>query len=205
MEYINNLLIPYLVFVLAAASPGPATLAIMATSATHGRAAGFRLALGIINGSIIWGILAAFGLVTILTQFAWAFTALKLLGGAYLLWLAAKALRVAMTKDGNVKPTAVRMKYLYLQGLALHLTNPKALLSWSAIIAIGVPTGAPLGYLVTLLAGCAVLAFTIFLGYVLLFSTPRMMQAYVRRRRRINGVLAFVFGAAGVKLLTSQT
>ena len=204
MDNLLHLAMTYAVFLLAAGSPGPATLAIMSTSATAGRKSGVLFALGVVNGSIIWGILAAFGLVAILAQFAWAFLVLKIVGGAYLLWMASKALRGALTPDAALKPMKPRNKYLYLQGMALHLTNPKALLSWSAIIAFGVPKETSLGYIAALLIGCAVLASTLFVGYAILFSTPRMMAGYQRLRRKINGVLAAVFGFAGVKLLTSS-
>ncbi|MCF6272335.1 MAG: LysE family translocator [Rhodobacteraceae bacterium] len=204
MDSIINLVMTYVFFLVAAGSPGPATLAIMATSATMGRKAGVLFALGVVNGSIIWGMLAAFGLLAILSQFAWAFMVLKFAGGAYLLWMASKALRVALTPDAKPRPPETRHKYLYLQGMALHLTNPKALLSWSAIIAFGVPKDAPAGYLIALLIGCAVMASLLFIGYAMLFSTPRMMAGYQRLRRKINGILAAVFGLAGIKLLTSN-
>lgn len=204
MDSILNLAMTYAVFLIAAGSPGPATLAIMATSATAGRKAGVLFSLGVVNGSIIWGILAAFGLVAILSQFAWAFVVLKFTGGAYLLWMAHKALRAALTPDTKAKPPKTRHKYLYLQGMALHLTNPKALLSWSAIIAFGVPKEASTSYLVALLIGCALMASLLFIGYAVLFSTPRMMAGYQRLRRKINAALAAVFGLAGVKLLTSS-
>ncbi|NOR64301.1 MAG: LysE family transporter [Rhodobacteraceae bacterium] len=205
MENATNLIMTYAVFLIAAGSPGPATLAIMATSATQGRKAGVLLALGVVNGSIIWGMLAAFGLVAILSEFAGAFMVLKFAGGAYLLWMASKALRAALTPDAKAKPPKTRQKHLYLQGMALHLTNPKALLSWSAIIAFGVPKEASTSYLVALLIGCAFLASLLFIGYAVLFSTPRMMAGYQRLRRKINAALAAVFGLAGVKLLASNT
>jgi len=205
MENLSNLAMTFVVFLVAAGSPGPATLAIMATSATMGRKAGVLFALGVVNGSIIWGMLAAFGMVAILTQFTWAFVVLKLAGGTYLLWMASKALRVAMTPAAKASPPQTRRHFLYMQGMALHLTNPKALLSWSAIIAFGVPKEASTGYLIALLIGCALLASLMFVGYALLFSTPRMMAGYQRLRRKINAALAAVFGLAGVKLLTSTT
>lgn len=205
MDTIYNLLIAYTVAFIGAASPGPATLAIMSTSATYGRAAGLRLGLGIANGSVIWGLFAAFGMIALLAQFSWALTLIKTIGGVYLLWLASKALRIALTPDKGVQALKVTPKGLYWQGLALHLTNPKAMLSWSAIIAIGAPAGASAGYLMALFAGVALITFGTFIGYALLFSTPRMMSGYQRLRRKINGALAAVFGFAGVKLLTSNT
>ena len=135
-------------------------------------------------------------------QFSWALIGLKVVGGAYLLWLGFKALRSAFTPDTGLKPAKIRRGNLYWQGLALHLTNPKPLLAWPAMIAIGVPEGAPEAYMATLL-GCMFIASTIFFTYVLLFSTPRMMAAYTRLRRKVDAALAAVFGLAGVKLLTS--
>ncbi len=205
MDTIYNLLVAYTVAFIGAASPGPATLAIMSTSATYGRAAGLRLGLGIANGSVIWGLFAAFGMIALLAQFAWALALIKTIGGAYLLWLASKALHVALSPDQGVQAMQVTPKGLYWQGLALHLTNPKAMLSWAAIIAIGAPTGTSAGYMMALFAGVAIITFGTFIGYAVLFSTPRMMAGYQRLRRKINGALAAVFGFAGVKLLSSNT
>lgn len=200
----NTLLLTYAVFAVAVASPGPATLAIMTTSATMGRASGVRLALGIITGSVFWGGLAGFGLAAVLLQFAWALIALKIIGGAYLLWLAFKALRSAATPDARLKPAKIRRGSLYQQGLFLHLTNPKPALAWPALIAIGVGADAPVAYMATLVLGCNLIAATIFFAYVMLFSTPSMMAGYRRLRRKIDGVVAALFGFAGVKLLTSS-
>ena len=199
----TTLLITYLVFALAVASPGPATLALMSTSATMGRAAGLKLAMGITTGSIFWGVLVALGLASVLLQFSWALVTLKVVGGVYLIWLAIKALRSALTPNGALKPAKIRRGNLYWQGLALHLTNPKPLLAWPAMIAIGVPSGAPQAYLATLLIGCMLIAASIFFTYVFLFSTPRMMAAYTRLRRKLDSALAAMFGFAGLKLISS--
>jgi len=200
----NTLLLTYAVFAVAVASPGPATLAIMSTSATLGRASGIKLALGIVTGSVFWGVLAGFGLAAVLLQFGWALLALKIVGGAYLLWLAFKALRSAATPDSRLKPAKIRRGSFYRQGLLLHLTNPKPALAWPALIAIGVGADAPIAYMATLVLGCSLIAATIFFSYVMLFSTPSMMAGYKRLRRNIDGVVAALFGFAGVKLLTSS-
>ena len=55
-----------------------------------------------------------------------------------------------------------------------------------------------------ILAGCAVLSITIFCGYAIVFSTAPMIRGYRRARRWIEGTLALVFGAAGLRLLFSR-
>ena len=129
-------------YLIATISPGPATLAIMATSARHGRKAGLQLACGVVCGSLFWGLCAAFGLATMMAQFADLFFAIKILGGLYLLWLAVKSFRSAFSQQSaSNMPVPSKGKYV-LQGLAIHLTNPKAVLAWVAILSIGVQQGA---------------------------------------------------------------
>lgn len=54
-------------------------------------------------------------------------------------------------------------------------------------------------------ASCAVLSITIFCGYALVFSTATMVRAYRHARQWIEGTLAMVFGAAGLKILLSRS
>ncbi|MET0359169.1 MAG: LysE family transporter, partial [Pararhizobium sp.] len=89
-------------------------------------------------------------------------------------------------------------------GLMLHLTNPKAILGWIAIMALGLGPGASPATMVAILAGCASIGLCVFLGYALAFSTPAMGRAYSRCRRGIEGALACVFGLAGLRLLLSR-
>jgi threonine/homoserine/homoserine lactone efflux protein len=86
----------------------------------------------------------------------------------------------------------------------MHLTNPKALLGWIATMTLGLGPGATPATVAVILAGCAILSITIFCGYALVFSTAPMIRMYRHARRWIEGTLALVFGAAGMKLLLSR-
>ena len=121
---------------LAAGSPGPATLAIAGTSMSSGRKTGLALASGVTTGSFIWSVSAAFGLGAVMAANAWVFEVIRYFGAGYLMWLAIKAARSAWA--GNrlatkpLPPTTPRRAYT--KGLALHLTNPKAvLLFWRSL------------------------------------------------------------------------
>ena len=93
---------------------------------------------------------------------------------------------------------------LYRRGLLMHLSNPKSILSWIALVTLGLGPGASRQDVYLILAGCAVLSVTIFCGYALVFSTPPMVRMYRRARRGIEGVLAAFFGFAGLSLLFSR-
>lgn len=205
----NHLLLVLAVYVIGAASPGPSNMRIMGVAMHQGRRPALMLAFGVISGSFFWGGMAATGISAILTTFAQAIIALKIVGGAYLLFLSIKAARSAFTTDEHMSKngaTAASVSgfKLYKQGLMMHLANPKALLGWVATMTLGLGPQASTMTVVVTLACCAVLSITIFGGYALLFSTAPMVRAYRRARRGIEATLAIVFGVAGINLLFSR-
>jgi threonine/homoserine/homoserine lactone efflux protein len=210
MDNMDQLLVVFAAYVVAAGSPGPSTLRIMGVAMTHGRRAGLALAAGVISGSLVWGLSAATGVSALLARYAEALIVLKIFGGLYLLYLALRAARSAMTRDpatttgsaaADTRPTAAA---LYRHGLIMHLANPKAVLAWIALVTLGLGSDASWRDVATILAGCAILSVTIFGGYALMFSTAPMIRLYRRARRGIEGVLAVFFGFAGLRLLLSR-
>ncbi|WP_256672323.1 LysE family translocator [Pseudomonas sp. ANT_J12] len=153
---------------------------IMGVAMHQGRRPALMLAAGVISGSFFWGSMAATGVSAILTQYAQALGILKLLGGAYLLFLAVKAGRSALTTDKRheMQTAAARQITgfsLYKRGLLMHLTNPKALLGWIATMTLGLGPQASPAKVAVILAGCAVLSVTIFCSYAVIFSTAPMI------------------------------
>lgn len=209
-EPLTPLLVVFGAYVIAVASPGPSTLRIMGAAMIHGRRAGLALAAGVLCGSLIWGLTAATGVTAVLTRYGEALVALKILGGLYLLFLAVKAARRALAREAAFADAArgaaaaPRLGRLFRQGLLMHLTNPKAVLGWVALVTLGLGPGAQWQDAATILAGCAVLGATIFGGYALVFSTAPMVRLYRRARRGIEGALAVAFGLAGLRLLASR-
>ncbi|MFV9651152.1 MULTISPECIES: LysE family translocator [Pseudomonas] len=207
---LHHLLLVFTAYIVGAASPGPSNMRIMGVAMHQGRKPALMLAAGVISGSFFWGSMAATGVSAILLQFAEALFVLKIVGGAYLLFLALKAGRSALTPDEKIEKALVAAPPisgfgLYRRGLLMHLTNPKALLGWIATMTLGLGPQATPETVMIILAGCAVLSISIFCGYAIVFSTAPMIRGYRRARRWIEGTLALVFGAAGFKLLLSRT
>jgi threonine/homoserine/homoserine lactone efflux protein len=199
----GDLAIAFAVYAVATASPGPATLAIMGSALAEGRARALALAGGVMAGSVAWGLAAAFGLAVVLHEIAWALVALKIAGGLYLLWLALRAARSALRPGPPPVPRRGRGPAFRI-GLGIHLTNPKAVLSWAAIMAIGLPAEAGAAHLALLLGGCAGLGALIFGGYAVAFSAPPLARGYARARRAVEAALAVLFGAAGIRLIAGR-
>jgi threonine efflux protein len=200
-----NLPLILLAALLAAASPGPATLAIAGTSMTSGKGSGLALASGITTGGFIWSVSAAFGLGAIMVANAWMFEISRYLGGAYLMYLAYKAARSALaTKDIATKSIKGSKAALFSKGMFLHLTNPKAILFFGSLYSLGVPAGASLTELAIVIIAVGTQSFVIFHGYALLFSSKTMTKLYLSARRWFEGAFAIGFGLASLKILAAK-
>lgn len=204
---LKDLFLVYIAFAIAAGSPGPSTMAIMSVAMRHGRRSAAALAAGVVTMSSMWGMIAATGLSTLLMRYSQALTVLKIAGGLYLLWLAIKSARSALRK--NEPATRVDTDVgddlaYYRRGIFMHLGNPKSVLSWLAIMALGVGPAAGAGQVAAAFFGCVIIGAIIFFGYAWLFSTPPMVRGYARARRWIEGALALVFAGAGLRLLLSR-
>ncbi|MEO9874255.1 MAG: LysE family transporter [Anderseniella sp.] len=191
---------------IATASPGPATLAIAGTSMTSGRRYGLALAAGVTSGSWAWSIAAALGMGALMSANAWAFEVIRYLGACYLLFLAFKSARSAIAGSGDAaKYTQVSsLKTAYARGLALHLTNPKAVLFFGSLFAVGIPAGSSVTSLVVVVAAIGLQSLFVFHGYALLFSSAPMVAGYRKLRRWFEAVFAIAFGIAGFKILTTR-
>jgi len=203
----NDLLLVYAAYLIAAGSPGPSTMAIMGVSMRQGRAAGASLAAGVVTMSFTWGLIAASGLSAVLTRYAQALVILRIAGCLYLLWLAFKSASAALrAQDDPTETAAPTLGYfaLYRRGVLMHLGNPKAVLSWLALMSLGVGPQAAADWVALVFGGCVLLGVVIFFGYALLFSTRPMVRGYARARRWIEGALSLVFAGAGLRLLFSR-
>ena len=206
---IDPIALVYATYFVGAASPGPSNIAIMGTAMRDGRLPALALAAGVVSGSFCWAILAASGLSALLIAYADALLVIKIMGGTYLLYLAYQAGRSALAPDNDVTAKArphPRSGYqrLYRRGLLMHIGNPKAVLSWMAVMSLGLDQDASGGALPAIIGGCALLGIIIFGGYALLFSAAPMAALYIRLRRRIEAALAALFTFAGFRLLATQ-
>ncbi len=206
MEQINYWLILSAALV-ATSSPGPATLAISSVSMKQGRSFGLSLAAGILTGSLFWSISAAFGLGAVMFANAWLFELVRYMGAAYLLYLSVQSaaslfsVRISGQSKHHFGST---YRSAYMKGLLIHLTNPKAILFFGALYSIGIPTGSSPDNLlkVIILVGCS--SATIFIGYALLFSLPKVQTGYQRMRPILEGFFSLFFAIAGLRLLVRK-
>jgi threonine/homoserine/homoserine lactone efflux protein len=114
---------------LITASPGPDNLMVLGVGMSRGRKQGMVFGLGCALGCLSHTVLAAAGVSAIIAASPLAFTALKVCGGLYLVWLGINALR----SKGGAKATAVKMPdeslgRLFMKGVFANAINPKVVL-----------------------------------------------------------------------------
>ncbi len=205
---LSHINLPLILFaaLVTSASPGPATLAIAGTSMACGRRYGLAVASGITTGSWLWSVSAALGLGAVMLAYAWVFEIIRYLGAGYLLYLAYKSARSAFSPTELVPKSmaASSLRVAYGKGLALHLTNPKAILFFGSLFAIGVPAGVSYEALAVIICAVGLQSLIVFHGYALLFSNRAVMSKYIRLRRWFEAVFTIAFGAAGLKILSAR-
>ena len=185
------------VFALAslalAVVPGPAVLYIVAQSVPGGRRAGVVSALGISTGGLFHVLAAVIGLSAILAASAEAFTVVKLLGAAYLVWL---GIRTLLSRDERIGGRAVEptLGRTYRRGVVVNVLNPKTALFFLAFLPQFVdPDGSTRGQLAVLGIVFVVIALTSDLVWALVAGTAggmlRRSRTFLRVQRYVSGTI----------------
>ena len=116
--------------------PGPAVLYIVAQSVEHGRRAGLAAVGGVHVGSAVHVAAATVGLSALLVSSALAFSAVKLVGAAYLVFLGIQRLLARDERGGDGAPAARErnLRGIFRQGIVVNILNPKTALFFFAFL-----------------------------------------------------------------------
>ena len=126
------------VFVVAAVIilvvPGPAVLYITARSIDQGRLAGVVSVLGVATGALVHVAAAALGISALLLSSAIAFSVVKYLGAAYLIYLGIRKLMVREELQALEARSDQKLSRIFFQGIVVNVLNPKTALFFFAFI-----------------------------------------------------------------------
>ena len=202
----------YLAFVAVAVAamliPGPDTLVVLRTALRDGSGLGAWAAGGSATGNVIWGITSTAGVAGVLAASATAFSILKLLGAAYLIWLGAQALRAAVRGDVLVAATAGRTpttrRRALMAGLASDLLNVKVGLFWTAVVPQFLTAGTGLVLPAAMVTSMGLIVFVWLVAYAVLAARARSVLASTRVARAINTAIGTAFVGLGVRLAVAE-
>ncbi|MFW7340606.1 LysE family translocator [Pollutimonas sp. H1-120] len=194
--------------VLLALAPGPDNLFVLMQSAMWGRRSGMLVVLGLCTGLIGHTLAVAVGLAAVFAASEAAFTALKLAGAIYLLYLAWGAFHAqGADAAGNEKPLRQGKAQLYRRGIVMNLTNPKVSLFFLAFLPqFTSPERGSVAVQTASLGALFMLATLLVFGLIAWFSGTlgqRMRRAQTAQRL-LNRVAGAVFLGLAVRLALSN-
>lgn len=188
--------------------PGPDQALITRNALAGGRSGGLVTMMGGVLGVAVHAASASLGLSALLLASATAFTVLKLVGAAYLLWLGVQTLRAAARSRREQQPdrstTAPRRHSAYLrQGFLSNALNVKVALFFITFLPqfIAVDSGSPRAEALVLSAIFAAL-FVIWFG--LYVSVVDRLGRWLRRptvKARIEQVTGLILVTVAVRLV----
>jgi threonine/homoserine/homoserine lactone efflux protein len=195
--------------ILVTLAPGPDNLMVLSLGMARGRAQGVAFGFGCALGCLNHTLLAALGVSALIAASPPAFTALKVAGGVYLIWLGVKAIRSTRalgTPQAGKGPAETPGK-LFVRGLVANAINPKVILFFLAFLPQFVASGrghaawqiAQLGVLFTLAAVVVFGAIGWFAG-----SIGERLARRPAIGAWLDRVAGGIFVALGLRLLVVQ-
>ncbi len=191
-------------------TPGADMALVMRHALGSGRRQAFFASLGIGLGCLIWGTASALGVAVVLARSALAFTVLKYVGGAYLIYLGAQALRSAVRSESTTKRAKDTKEegpewVAFGQGLFTNLLNPKVAVFYLTFLPQFVAPDRPVLPQSIFLATTHVLMGLVWLTLYARFL-DRMAAVLLsnRIRRRIEAVTGAVLMALGIRLALAK-
>jgi len=195
--------------VLISASPGPAMALILRRAALHGMRAAVPTVLGLELGLYLWALAAGAGLAAVVAASEVAYTVLRVVGAAVLVYLGVKAWRAAWTDRGEAVPATASgprsARRAFGEGVLVQLANPKAAVFMFAFYPQFVPQD---GLVLAYTAALALLQVTVETAFYLgLAAAVGRAAGWFRRprvRRRLEAASGTVLIALGLRVAASS-
>ena len=204
--YLAGIFAAYAILLVAASSPGPAVALLIGIATAHGRTPALVATLGISLGSTTINLLTMLGVGIVLSQAAWTVSILRLVGAAYLLYLAYGAFTRAKSDSSlkSIPPIHQSLPRHFLTGYLLQVTNPKAISFWIAIASIGAVEGAAAPIVAAFVLGAFFISFVCHGAWALALSLDAVRRSYFAKRRYIEATLGCLFTFFAYRLATAE-
>jgi len=194
--------------VLITVAPGPDNLMVLGFGISRGRAKGIAFGVGCGIGCLSHTVLAALGVSALIAASPMAFTALRISGGLYLVWLGVQALRSrGQLRVDDARGVEESLLRLFGKGLVANAINPKVILFFLSFLPqfviaergqIGWQT-AQLGLVFTVQAAMLFAVLGYFSG-----SVGQWLQRHGRAGLWLDRLAGTIFVALGVRLIVAR-
>jgi RhtB (resistance to homoserine/threonine) family protein len=207
-EYASQFLTIIVVHLLAVASPGPDFAIVVKQSVSHGKATALWTSLGVGTGIFLHVLYSLLGIGVIISQSVTAFTVMKCIGAAYLIYIGWKALRTkpasaqVFTGEKKKTPTSGRA---FWTGFLTNGLNPKATLFFLSLFTVVISPDTPLAVQAFYGIYMAFATALWFSGISLLFGSSKVRLLFGRVGHWFERLMGGALLLLGLKLVvTSQ-
>ncbi|SMF11311.1 LysE family translocator [Pseudogulbenkiania subflava] len=196
--------------ILITLSPGPDNLMVLSLGIARGKKQGIAFGLGCALGCISHTLLAALGISALIAASPLAFTALKVGGGAYLVYLGVQALRspgASFRPDTPGQGPANPVRTMFAKGLLANAINPKVVLFFLAFLPQFVDTGRGMAGWQTLVLGLIfTLQAAVLFGLLGYFSghVGQWLQQKPSMSKWLDRLAGSIFVALGLRLILAR-
>jgi threonine efflux protein len=193
-----------LIWLAAVVSPGPNFLVVSRLALSRSRQSAIGATIGIAIGSLIYAALTLFGLSVLILRFAWLGDTIRVVGGAYLVWLGIQAWRARPGSPSCPAPEPVRDVTSLLRGLRVgfltEITNPKGIAFFLGLFAAAVPPATPFWTKLAVLSAGGMIELAWYTTVSFALSSGPMLTGYQKIRWTVDRVIGTLLIAIGLKV-----
>lgn len=216
---------------IALMSPGPAFLLVLRTGVSCGKSAGLALGAGQGVAAAFWTLAALAGLEGVFHLFPWAYSAVKIVGALYLMYLAWRLWKQAAdpvlpfsdphhdtAHQGTVRQishtegaiggskriwslTVLRSHFVH--GVLINLTNPKSVMFVAVVLIVVFPPNLGLAEKAFIVGNHLALEWVFYFCLTWLVSRPAVTRRYLKAKQLFDRCAAGVMAVLGLRLLLS--
>jgi threonine/homoserine/homoserine lactone efflux protein len=211
----HDMLIDFAAFVgisaLVIMSPGQDTALVIRNTLAGGRHGGILTALGVVAGQAVWVVASAVGLTALLVASGPAFTAVRLAGAAYLLYLGGRCLYRALRDKVEIeaarqsREAAPSARAAFRQGLLSALSNPKLAAFFAGLFPQFLPRAqASSAVLFGLGFTFCTMTLVWLVGYAIAVAKARRFLLRSSIRRTLEAALGATLVALGIRVAVAR-
>jgi threonine/homoserine/homoserine lactone efflux protein len=193
---------------IIAITPGPDMTLFVGRALSEGRGAGLACMAGALTGCAIHTTLVALGLSALIVASPEAFLALKIVGAAYLIWLAWQAIRKGSAFSPDTRQRKARPLWRnWVTGIGINLLNPKIILFFMTFLPQFVSADDPHAAGKLLFLGLSFIPLSLPVTIPMVLAADGfagLLSRSPRVTRVIDWLFAGVFSAFALKILTAQ-
>jgi RhtB (resistance to homoserine/threonine) family protein len=192
------------VTLLVMVSPGPDMVLVLRNTFMNGRRAGLQTSLGILSGNLVHITYCVLGLGLLISQSIVAFSALRLAGAVYLVYLGITSLRSgAKTLDTNEIEDWRPTRAWFVQGFVNNLLNPKGTLFYLGVFTMVITPDTSASVMLVLIFSMILVSASFWLVFVYTLDRPTIRELIERSHQTVNRIFGVLLVLLGLRVAST--